>query len=518
MHEVAVGPVHAGVIEPGHFRFQCHGEDVFHLEISLGYQHRGVERALVGGPDKRTHPRRWRRSRATPRSATPTAYCQALEALAGRARRRARPGASAAIALELERLANHTGDLGALANDVGFLPTASYCGRLRGDFLNMTAPALRQPLRPRPGPAGRRRVRRRRRRDRARCARAARRRRARRRGRASSSSGTAASVQARFEETGAGLRRGRRGARPGRASPPAPAASSATCGTIIPSGIFRFAHIPVSAWHDRRRLRPGLRALARRSSARSRSSREQLRRAARRGRSRVECGAARAGPAGRLAGRGLARRDLPRGHHRRATAGFAAYKVVDPSFHNWIGLAMALRDQQISDFPLCNKSFNLSTAGTISERAACRCSRSSSRASSQGHRTIAYPAAEPDAARPLPRPAGARRERSAPTAAGRASRPARPTRSRADGSQGSRLDLGRCLFCTDCVAGLPRGRDRATPGTTAWPRARARTCRATARRAARAPAARREDAPALRPLAQARVRSAPAAATAARPT
>ncbi len=43
IHEVAVGPVHAGIIEPGHFRFQCHGEEVFHLEISLGYQHRGIE-------------------------------------------------------------------------------------------------------------------------------------------------------------------------------------------------------------------------------------------------------------------------------------------------------------------------------------------------------------------------------------------------------------------------------------------------------------------------------------------
>src|SRR5207253_3599254 len=54
VHEVAVGPVHAGVIEPGHFRFQCHGEHVFHLEISLGYQHRGAERTLVGGPNKRS--------------------------------------------------------------------------------------------------------------------------------------------------------------------------------------------------------------------------------------------------------------------------------------------------------------------------------------------------------------------------------------------------------------------------------------------------------------------------------
>ena len=54
IHEVAVGPVHAGVIEPGHFRFQCHGEEVLHLEISLGYQHRGVERALAGGPKARS--------------------------------------------------------------------------------------------------------------------------------------------------------------------------------------------------------------------------------------------------------------------------------------------------------------------------------------------------------------------------------------------------------------------------------------------------------------------------------
>ena len=81
-HEVAVGPVHAGIIEPGHFRFQCHGEEVLHLEISLGYQHRGIERMLVGGPTKRTI--HYMETLAGDTSiGHATAYCHAVEALTG---------------------------------------------------------------------------------------------------------------------------------------------------------------------------------------------------------------------------------------------------------------------------------------------------------------------------------------------------------------------------------------------------------------------------------------------------
>jgi hypothetical protein len=97
----------------------------------------GVVGALLGGPHKRAiHFAETLAGDTT--IAHALAYCQALEALA-RCRKSARAQALRGIALELERLANHVGDLGALANDVGYLPTASYCGRLRGDFLNLTA-------------------------------------------------------------------------------------------------------------------------------------------------------------------------------------------------------------------------------------------------------------------------------------------------------------------------------------------------------------------------------------------
>lgn len=118
IYEIPVGPVHAGIIEPGHFRFQAMGEDIINLEARLGYVHKGIE--------KRFENMTWHdASRLAARVSGDTsvahglAYAQAVEALSG-----CIPPDRAcwlrAIFLERERIANHLGDLGAICNDVAF--------------------------------------------------------------------------------------------------------------------------------------------------------------------------------------------------------------------------------------------------------------------------------------------------------------------------------------------------------------------------------------------------------------
>ncbi|HEY0584961.1 MAG TPA: Ni,Fe-hydrogenase III large subunit [Pseudoduganella sp.] len=118
VHEIPVGPVHAGVIEPGHFRFAVVGEKVLRLEQRLGYTHRGIDRLLAGSEVQRGL-RLAGRVAGDSTVAFAWAYCMALESAAGLAV--AAPAeALRAVMLERERVANHLGDLGALANDAGF--------------------------------------------------------------------------------------------------------------------------------------------------------------------------------------------------------------------------------------------------------------------------------------------------------------------------------------------------------------------------------------------------------------
>lgn len=134
VHEVAVGPIHAGVIEPGSFRFMCFGEHVLHLEIHLGYQHRGVEARLLERDPRRLTP--WVETIAGDTSiAHAWAYCAAIERLTG-VESDPEIELTRAVALELERIAMHLAGLSGLAADVGFLPGASTYGRLRTTAIN----------------------------------------------------------------------------------------------------------------------------------------------------------------------------------------------------------------------------------------------------------------------------------------------------------------------------------------------------------------------------------------------
>ena len=142
VHEIAVGPVHAGIIEPGHFRFSVVGEKVLKLEERLGYVHKGIERRFTEMPLLEGH-RLAARVSGDSAVAFSWAYCQALESMAGVT---IPPRAQwlRALGLELERIANHLGDLGALGNDAGFAFGFTQFYRLKESLLRATEQALSQ--------------------------------------------------------------------------------------------------------------------------------------------------------------------------------------------------------------------------------------------------------------------------------------------------------------------------------------------------------------------------------------
>jgi Ni,Fe-hydrogenase III large subunit len=261
------------------------------------------------------------------------------------------------IALELERLANHIGDLGALANDVGFLPTASYCGRIRGDFLNMTALLCGNRFGRgmiRPGGTGYDM-------DAARIDELQKR-------LTAGEKDTASAVELLFDTPSVLARFERIGVLPKSVCQTlgivGPAARAAGLQRDIrhdqPSGIYRFAQLPMSTWDT---CDVFARAYVRWLEVQQSIAfiREQLQ--------AMPAGAVQSAT-GPLKPNQLAisliegwRGELCHVALTGETGALKRYKIVDPSFHNWTGLAYALRNQQISDFPLCNKSFNLSYCG-----------------------------------------------------------------------------------------------------------------------------------------------------------
>jgi Ni,Fe-hydrogenase III large subunit/Ni,Fe-hydrogenase III component G len=137
VHEIPVGPIHAGVIEPGHFRFSIIGDRVLKLEERLGYTHKGTEKRFEG-LDLATGARLAGRVSGDSHSAFAWAYCMAAEAALGV--RIPEPAAwLRALFLEMERVSNHLGDLGYLGNDAGFGLGFVQFWRLKEEWLRRSA-------------------------------------------------------------------------------------------------------------------------------------------------------------------------------------------------------------------------------------------------------------------------------------------------------------------------------------------------------------------------------------------
>mgnify|MGYP001287939022 CR=1 FL=1 len=133
LHRIPVGPVHAGIIEPGHFRFTAFGETVVRLEARLGYVHKGLD-GLMAGADPRHAARLAGRLSGDSTVAASLAFCRAAEAAAG-AMVPERAVWLRGVMAELERLANHFGDVGAICNDAAFPLMLAHCAVLREKVL-----------------------------------------------------------------------------------------------------------------------------------------------------------------------------------------------------------------------------------------------------------------------------------------------------------------------------------------------------------------------------------------------
>lgn len=357
LHEVGVGPVHAGIIEPGHFRFICNGEQILHLEIQLGYQHRGIEQMFTGNRSLLQRVLLAESIAGDSVVAHTTAFSSLWESLCGYQADDSE-WFYRCLALEWERMAVHTGDLSAMCGDIAYQLGSAVYGRLRTPILNFfqewcgnrlakglirpggsnfafTAPLAERILQvlslyePDLNEMSRKLFK-------------------------------LPSALSRFEKTGVlhtsdALSAGIVGV----------AARMSGVNRDIrashPYGLYKtFTHEPIVKHHGDVYSRTKIRWQENvQSAGYIRSWVKQL-----------------PEPVSAVSLPDNARPDLFaislvegwRGEicHcalTNAKGQLVHYKVKDPSFHNWMALALAVRNNEISDFPVCNKSFNLSYAG-----------------------------------------------------------------------------------------------------------------------------------------------------------
>lgn len=359
LHEVNVGPIHAGIIEPGAFRFICNGENVLHLEIALGYQHRGVEKSFAA-TDNRLRQTLLAESVAGDSAVShASAFVAAVEKLAGRdadagiVRERA-------VAAELERMAMHIADTGALSMDVGYQLGQVACEALRTMTINTTQAwcgnrfgkglirplGTNKPLTPEKIDTIRRNV---------------------------------AEIRRRYDEVRQDIK-----------SSPTLLARYEQCGVVPRADMLRIGGVGMAArasgvGRDIRASHPaGIYTSIPHESIVKRHGdvmarlmvrcREVLQSADLIERLLADFtpvpNPSRPDYEATLAPESLAvglvegwRGEICHVAVTDAEGRIAAYKVKDPSLHNWLALALAVRGEGISDFPICNKSFNLSYCG-----------------------------------------------------------------------------------------------------------------------------------------------------------
>ena len=360
VHEVAVGPVHAGVIEPGHFRFMCRGEKIDHLEIQLGYQHRGVEKLMCQGA--LTSKRVLAESIVSDSAVINSMLYFNIVEKALQIEIPDRALAIRTIAVELEKVALHLSTLSGIANDIGYVMGAAFAGATRTYVINSLQSICGNRF-----------------------------------GRGLMTSGGVAfdidnELKNKLIDTLTMVRD--RVSHLGHTMPESPGVrsrlektgivSKETAAKIGLTGVAaRASNVDVDAriFSDNRFYN----AISNKTAASDVRNGDVFARTYQRINEALNSlefvldllknlpdGEICANTTGKFQADSLiiSIGEGPRGEtvhmgitNKNATAPFALYKVKDPSFINWFALALSVRNNQISDFPLCNKSFDLSYSG-----------------------------------------------------------------------------------------------------------------------------------------------------------